>query len=135
MGVRAGQGFGARKPKRGKCPECGKQGMTMFKPLGGTGYLGRHCQYCAHSESVSPAEYMRLRAVRIAAADLAPGGRVKVRSDAVHPEDGIPHRHRGVMGTLRKPLPGKPEEWLVALDNRGPICLHVANIERCAPGE
>lgn len=47
MGVRAGQGFGARKPKRLKCPECGKLGVTQWKasPSGPS----RYCQFCQAS--------------------------------------------------------------------------------------
>ena len=105
------------------------------RTLGGTGYLGRHCQYCGHAESVTPAGYMRLRAQRIAARDPAAGGRVRVSQDAVHPEDGIPHRHRGLAGTLRKPIPGREGEWIVALDNNGPLALHVSNMDPCEPGE
>lgn len=48
MGVRAGQGFGSRKPKRGLCPHCGKRGMTQWRA---TAYgMLRWCQYCQHSE-------------------------------------------------------------------------------------
>lgn len=48
MGVRAGQGFGSRRPKRGLCPQCGKRGMTQWRatPYG----MLRWCQYCQHSE-------------------------------------------------------------------------------------
>ncbi|MDH1790152.1 hypothetical protein N5D77_26750, partial [Comamonas thiooxydans] len=48
VGVRAGQGFGARKPKRGLCPVCGKHGMTQWRATA-AGML-RWCQYCQHSE-------------------------------------------------------------------------------------
>lgn len=47
MGVRAGQGFGAAKPKRMLCPECGKKGVTRGKPVAGN--IERHCQYCQAS--------------------------------------------------------------------------------------
>jgi hypothetical protein len=48
MGVRAGQGFGSRKPGRGLRPHCGKRGMTRWRA---TAYgLLRWCQYCQHSE-------------------------------------------------------------------------------------
>lgn len=48
MGVRAGQGFGSRKPKRGLCPLCSKRGMTQWRA---TAYgMLRWCQYCQHSE-------------------------------------------------------------------------------------
>lgn len=44
MGVRAGQGFGAAKPKRLRCPSCGKRGVTQWRvtPSG----CVRHCQFC-----------------------------------------------------------------------------------------
>lgn len=47
MGVRAGQGFGQKKPKRLTCPDCKKLGVTQWKPtpVG----LVRHCQYCQSS--------------------------------------------------------------------------------------
>lgn len=44
MGVRSGQGYGASKPKRKKCPACGKHGVTEWQ-AGPTG-LSRYCQYC-----------------------------------------------------------------------------------------
>lgn len=44
MGIRKGQGFGSTKPRRKTCPECGKRGVTDWKPTA-TG-LCRHCQYC-----------------------------------------------------------------------------------------
>jgi len=48
VGVRAGQGFGSRKPKRGLCPACAKRGMTQWRATA-AGML-RWCQYCQHSE-------------------------------------------------------------------------------------
>lgn len=44
MGVRSGQGFGATKPKRQVCPECGKRGVTDWKASAAG--LCRHCQFC-----------------------------------------------------------------------------------------
>lgn len=48
MGVRAGQGYGQRKPRRGVCPQCAKRGMTTWRATA-CGML-RWCQYCQHSE-------------------------------------------------------------------------------------
>lgn len=47
MGVRAGQGFGQKKPSRALCPVCAKHGVTQWKatPDG----LMRYCQYCQQS--------------------------------------------------------------------------------------
>lgn len=132
MGVRAGQGFGSKKPKRGICRECNKKGMTTFKALGGTGFLGRHCQFCGHSESVTPQEYMRMRAERLSKTTLTPGVRVKIRSDAVY-EDGVAHRFRGVQGSIYKRI-GHTDEWIVTLDQRGPICIHHSNLEMAEHG-
>lgn len=47
MGVRAGQGYGVPKPKRVKCPECKKQGVTQWRATG-VGLM-RYCQYCQAS--------------------------------------------------------------------------------------
>jgi|ThiBiot_500_plan_1041544.scaffolds.fasta_scaffold00436_7 hypothetical protein len=48
MGVRAGQGFGVPKPKRGLCPGCARRGLTQWRA---TAYgMLRWCQYCQHSE-------------------------------------------------------------------------------------
>jgi len=47
MGIRAGQGCGHQKPKRARCPECGKKGVTSGKPIPGD--IVRHCQYCQAS--------------------------------------------------------------------------------------
>lgn len=47
MGVRRGQGYGVPKPKRLRCPECGKKGVTQWKA---TAFgLMRGCQYCQAS--------------------------------------------------------------------------------------
>lgn len=53
MGVRSGQGYGSRKPKRMPCPKCGKRGLTTWKPMpyGPYGCLHRGCQYCHHQET------------------------------------------------------------------------------------
>lgn len=51
MGVRAGQGYGSRKPKRAVCPECHKKGVTQFQAIPG-GQV-RYCQYCQASWGVS----------------------------------------------------------------------------------
>jgi DnaJ-class molecular chaperone len=60
MGVRAGQGFGSRKPKRRLCPQCGKRGMTQWRA---TAYgMLRWCQYCQHSEGQGVYEASRHRA-------------------------------------------------------------------------
>lgn len=47
MGNRAGQGYGVPKPKRARCPECSKKGVTEWKvtPFG----LVRHCQFCGQA--------------------------------------------------------------------------------------
>lgn len=50
MGVRAGQGFGQKKPKRQPCTNCGKRGMTTWKATP-HGVLNRGCQYCHHQEN------------------------------------------------------------------------------------
>lgn len=47
MGVRAGQGYGATKPKRLECPACGKKGVTQWKATAHG--LVRGCQYCQAS--------------------------------------------------------------------------------------
>lgn len=47
MGVRAGQGYGAKKPKRHLCPCCGKNGVTQWKATASG--LMRYCQYCQAS--------------------------------------------------------------------------------------
>lgn len=47
MGVRAGQGFGAKKPKRQMCPCCGKRGVSQWKVTASG--LMRYCQYCQMS--------------------------------------------------------------------------------------
>lgn len=47
MGVRSGQGFGAAKPKRQLCPECGKRGVTGW--VASADGLCRHCQFCQAS--------------------------------------------------------------------------------------
>ncbi|GBG14605.1 MSHA biogenesis protein MshE [Novimethylophilus kurashikiensis] len=44
MGVRAGQGYGAPKPKRLICPSCGRKGVTQWK-ISMFGRV-RECQYC-----------------------------------------------------------------------------------------
>lgn len=51
MGVRAGQGFGHPKPKRLRCPECGKKGVTQPKLCVGalSAIWVRGCQYCGAS--------------------------------------------------------------------------------------
>lgn len=56
MGVNRGyttgrKGQGPRvKPKRGLCPNCGKKGLTQWKPTP-FGVLNRGCQYCQHQEN------------------------------------------------------------------------------------
>lgn len=47
MGVRAGQGYGQTKPKRRRCPDCQKQGVTQWRATGAG--LMRYCQYCQMS--------------------------------------------------------------------------------------
>lgn len=47
MGVRAGQGFGAKKPKRQMCPCCEKRGVSQWKATA-SGRM-RYCQYCQMS--------------------------------------------------------------------------------------
>ena len=47
MGVRAGQGFGSSKPKRMRCPQCKKKGVTSGKPIPSD--ILRYCQYCQAS--------------------------------------------------------------------------------------
>jgi hypothetical protein len=47
MGVRAGQGFGIKKPKRKLCPCCGKRGVSQWKAT--SSGLMRYCQYCQAS--------------------------------------------------------------------------------------
>jgi len=51
MGTRAGQGFGHPKPKRLRCPDCGKKGVTQPKLCVGTVTVAwvRSCQYCGGS--------------------------------------------------------------------------------------
>lgn len=44
MGVRAGQGFGLLKPKRMRCPECRRKGVTQWQASAAG--LSRYCQYC-----------------------------------------------------------------------------------------
>jgi hypothetical protein len=57
MGIRKGQGYGSTKPKRTKCPGCGKQGVKGWRPLGVTGKLIHECQYCFWNEVLTPTEY------------------------------------------------------------------------------
>jgi hypothetical protein len=51
MGMRAGQGFGRQKPKRLRCPDCAKKGVTQPKLCVGavTASWVRDCQYCGGS--------------------------------------------------------------------------------------
>lgn len=51
MGVRAGQGYGSRKPKRRECPKCGKCGVTQWRAIPGAQV--RYCQYCQASWDVA----------------------------------------------------------------------------------
>lgn len=48
MGVHAGRGFGVPKPKRLRCPDCGKKGVTQLK-LAPNAVWFRDCQYCGAS--------------------------------------------------------------------------------------
>lgn len=57
MGVRAGQGYGSTKPKRGVCPACTKKGVKGWRANGGTGMMIRECQYCCWNECITPKEY------------------------------------------------------------------------------
>ena len=47
MGVRKGQGYGVPKPKRARCPECGKKGVKQWYVTAHGLY--RDCQYCQHT--------------------------------------------------------------------------------------
>lgn len=47
MGTRAGQGYGAAKPKRATCPQGGKKGVKQWYASAGSLY--RDCQYCQHT--------------------------------------------------------------------------------------
>lgn len=40
-------------PRRGRCPNCDKRGLTTWKPntFGIVPMLTRYCQYCGHAES------------------------------------------------------------------------------------
>lgn len=59
MGVRAGQGYGSKKPKRGLCPQCAKKGVKGWRALGATGLMIQECQYCFWNECITPQEYQR----------------------------------------------------------------------------
>ena len=47
MGIRKGQGYGVPKPKRARCPECGKKGVKQWYVTAQGLY--RDCQYCQHT--------------------------------------------------------------------------------------
>ena len=47
MGIRKGQGYGVPKPKRARCPECGKKGVKQWYVTAHGLY--RDCQYCQHT--------------------------------------------------------------------------------------
>ncbi|PKO57736.1 MAG: hypothetical protein CVU24_18415 [Betaproteobacteria bacterium HGW-Betaproteobacteria-18] len=47
MGVRRGQGYGVAKPKRARCPECGKKGVKQWYVT--SRGIFRDCQYCQHT--------------------------------------------------------------------------------------
>ena len=57
MGVRAGQGYGAAKPKRMMCPRCGKQGLKLWRAVAGAAGASvfRDCQYCNGSVAIGNA--------------------------------------------------------------------------------
>ncbi|VVG70920.1 hypothetical protein PAP18089_01892 [Pandoraea apista] len=48
MGIRAGQGYGVPKPKRLRCPGCGRKGVSQWKLAPANGWF-RECQYCGMS--------------------------------------------------------------------------------------
>ena len=48
MGVRKGRGYCSRKPKRGLCGECQKQGLTQW--LATASGMLRWCQYCQNTQ-------------------------------------------------------------------------------------
>jgi hypothetical protein len=59
MGNRAGQGYGVQKPKRDRCPDCSKKGVTL-PTLSLRGWF-RQCQYCCSrwdwKENGAPSEW------------------------------------------------------------------------------
>ncbi len=61
MGVRAGQGYGAAKPKRMMCPRCGKQGLKLWRAVAGAAgaSMFRDCQYCNWSVAIGAEESER----------------------------------------------------------------------------
>lgn len=65
MGNRAGQGYGVPKPKRARCPDCGKKGVTQWKvtPYGEV----RGCQFCGGSWT--PASWSIARAPGVSRLD------------------------------------------------------------------
>lgn len=115
------------RARRSACPVCQKIGLTIFRPdQGKRGFLKRHCRYCEHQEQISGTEYMDRRTLHLDPTALKTGGRVKVRHDAVY-DDGVRHRYRHCSGTLYKQI--KPKLWIMRLDSRGPIAMHVSNLD------